>query len=395
MNTKEKTTYMEVDLGQLKDNFRKVRSFVGKDIGIISVVKCDGYGLGLVPVSQTLYKAGSEKIGVSTSSEAVKIKKENKNIPVVTLSPPLKWEIPTLIQANAEITVDDIKDIEAIRKISHNNKIYPPRKIHVMVDTGMNRYGIPPQEAVDFIKSATKIPQIKIEGIFSHFSTATRSDKFAVSQFAIFMEVIKRLAENGIEIPTIHIANSAAVMSFPDTINPRIFRNIMPSARLFIRPGGILYGLYGDLNKKTELKMNPVLRRVVSHIAHIAEIEAGEIVGYGRRWVSQEETQIATVPVGFGDDGYLIRTTEPAPLDKEPTQVLIHGKRCKIVGLVASSGFGVDLEGIHAKKGDEVVLIGKDGNEEITLDEITDRNSLISMQLLTLLGARMERVYVH
>lgn len=393
---------MEIDLAALRDNVITVKNAIPQSVGIIGVAKNKGYGLGLAPVTKTLFAAGCEKVAVSTPAEIETLRNEKISQPLITLYPPFPWEIDTLVSHEAEITIDDVCDAEKIALLSKEKGVVT--KLHLAIETGMNRYGAPLPEVLQFVERIRQLEHVQIEGICTHFGTATRIfpdagiydenyDKFAVKQFEEFMSIVKLLSQKGFSIPTIHVANSAAVIGYPDTVNPRTFTSFMPETRLFIRPGGLLYGLYGEINKNPHLQTQSVLKRVVTHIAAIAQVEAGESVGYGKRWVAPERVTVATIPVGFGDQGYFIQNTAPSPLGKEPTQVLISGQRCTIIGLVASSAFGVHLDGINAKRGDEVVLIGRQGSKIITLEEVAERNNLISLHLQTMLGAQMEKVY--
>lgn len=375
------TTWMEVDLSALDENVSHLRNFLHPHVGIMGIAKADAYGLGLVPIVERLFRNKVEKVGVSSVQEVVKLRSAGIKDPVVCLYPPQMWDITPLVKKQAEITVDTIETVEQIAQEAKREGVRA--KVHIMVETGMNRYGVSSAEVLLFAEKIKGMDHIQIEGIYTHFATASRDLSSAMTQMDDFIAILLALKNHGIHIPTVHVANSAAILNLPDSIHPDTFTPFFHGTKVFVRPGGLLYGIDESLAQRSpHLPMKSVLGGIVSHISETKEILSGNSVGYGKRFTTEYPMSIATLPVGFGNDGFMIRESD----------VLIKGKRCKILGLVASSGFAIE-NSAGAKRGERVLLIGEENGERVSLDEVASRNGMITMQLLTMLGSRIQRVY--
>ena len=367
----KETSYLEIRLDEVHSNMQKIRDFA-PGAKVMGILKCDAYGYGLEAIAQNIE---ADKIGVGTVHEVRRLKEIGYNS--VQLYPPPSWEIEPLVQDDAEITVDRFDTIEQINAESlRQNK---RTKIHLQVEAGMNRYGMEPQDVVAVLQKAQEMPAVAVEGLCTHFSAVTRNPKTAVTQFHRFMEVFKRVAEANIHLPTVHIANSASIVEYPDTIDPRTFTSFMPNVDLYIRPGSLLYGMH--LDKKVGTKQ--ILSGMYSHITEVKNVAAGETVGYGQKFVAKEPTQVATIPVGHGH-GFLIQNGG---------DILINGVRSPIVGYVSATTFAVVNNGEGSRE-DRVTIIGKEKDEEITLAEVSDNNGLLQMQLMESLGAKLPKQYI-
>lgn len=366
-----------VDLDAAVENLENMRKKLRPETQMFTVVKADGYGHGAVKLAEKLsaldYVFGC---AVATAEEALQLRRGGFRKPILILGYTFPECYEKLVAEDIRPTVfrfDMAKELsgEAVRQ----GKIL---KIHIKVDTGMSRIGIFPDDTgIAFVRQVAELPGLQVEGIFTHFARADEKDKTnALGQFRCFTEFTKRLEEElSLRIPFRHCANSAAIMELPETqLN-------------LVRAGIALYGLWPSEEmdrKKTSLC--PLLR-LYSHIVYLKTLPAGRAVSYGGTYVTEREQRIATIPVGYGD-GY------PRGLSGKGS-VLIRGKRAPILGRVCMDQFMVDVTDIpDAVEGDPVTLIGRDGEEEITMEELGDLSGRFNYELACDLGSRIPRVYI-
>jgi alanine racemase len=252
-------------------------------------------------------------------------------------------------------------------------------KVHVKIDTGMNRIGVPPEDAVNFVKQVLQLKAIEIEGIFTHFSVSESTDDnrdktFTESQIGRFKQVIGALEENGIRIPIKHAANSGGVLNFPSSYFD------------MVRPGIMIYGLYYSRETAVAEKLQPAMSFKTA-IVHLKTVPPQASVSYGRTFVTEKESIIATLPVGYAD-GY-------NRLLSNKGEVLVKGRRAPVVGRVCMDMTMIDVSHVAGiNVGDEVVLFGKQGDAEIPMDEIADKTNTIINEVACSIGKRVPRVYL-
>lgn len=365
-----------VDLDAILSNVEQMKNNISKDSPILAVIKADGYGHGAVQIARELesvpYIYG---YATATAEEAFILRHCNIKKPILILGYTFPYCYEELIREDIRPAVFRPDQAQELSKAAA--ALGKEVKVHIKVDTAMSRIGIrPDEEGVAFIQKVMELPGIMVEGIFTHFAKADEKDKGPVlKQLAVYKDFLAEVSEKcPRDIPLKHCANSAGIVEIPETdMN-------------MVRAGIILYGLWPSREvKKDIVTLKPALS-LKSHIVYIKEIEAGTAVSYGGTFVAPEKMKIATIPVGYAD-GY------PRSLSNKG-EVLIKGKRAKILGRVCMDQFMVDITGIDGvKTGDEVTLIGKDGEEELTMEYLGDVSGRFNYELACDISKRVPRVY--
>lgn len=369
-------THVEVNLDAIFQNVNAIKVYTGKSI--FAVVKADAYGHGAVQIAKHL-DCKVDMFAVATVEEAVELRNEGIETPILILFPTLLDHhvhydlIEHIIVNKFTLTIDSM---DSAKSLNHNSAFVkmislghaPSIRVHVDINTGMNRSGINFEETRRFLKELNTLPRLDVTGVFTHLATADEPDKsFSHQQLERFNSAIENVPDNIVK----HAANSAATLA------------ITESHYDAVRPGLSLYGIYAADEKPIELQ--PALTWK-AYISWINDIEAGEGVSYGLTYRTQSRTRVAGIRVGYGD-GY------PRALSNGG-DVLIGGKRCPIIGRICMDLTVVKIEqtGWHSV-GDEVVLIGKQGNEEISVNEIAEKADTIPYEILTRIGKRVKRKY--
>ncbi len=373
--------YAQISLDAVRRNMDYLKSKTAPKTRMIAVIKADGYGHGAVPIARELepldYMYG---FGVATAEEAFALRSNGIRKPILVLGYTFPYSYERLIREDIRITVfrnDMLEDLAGICVGLQKKGIQAKARVHIKVDTGMSRIGVRPDEAgAAFVEKAFSTEGLEVEGIFTHFARADEADKSEtlkqLSEFRNFFRLIKE--KTGREIPVKHCSNSAAVLE-------------MPEANMdLVRAGIALYGLWpsGEV-KREDQALIPALS-LYSRIVYIKEIEAGTSVSYGGIFTAPHRMRIATIPVGYGD-GY------PRLLSGRGA-VLLHGKRAPVLGRICMDQFMIDVSGIpEAAEGDQVTLIGRDGREEITMEELGELSGRFHYEFACMLGRRIPRVY--
>jgi len=365
-----------IDLDAILHNLEQMQAHIDADTKIMAVIKADAYGHGSVPIAWEMEELSYvHGYGVASVEEAMQLRNANIRKPILVLGYTFPYSYETLI--NQEITPAVFRRdvLQQLNEIAGRMNVKAP--IHIKVDTGMTRIGIrPDEEGEAFVKEALACENLIVEGIFTHFSKADESDKtFAngqLTKFRAFVEKCER--DNAFKFKYVHCSNSAGILDMPD-------------ANLdLVRAGIILYGMWpsSEVNKDV-LKLEPVLS-LKSHIVYVKDVEAGVPVSYNGTYITESTTRIATIPVGYAD-GY------PRNLSNTGT-VIICGKRAPIIGRVCMDQFMVDVTHIpECKEGDEVTLIGRDGDECITIEELGDISGRFNYEFACEIGKRTPRVF--
>lgn len=369
--------YAEVNLDAIRGNVEQMKSNIGKDVLITAVVKTDGYGHGAVALAHELetlpYIWG---FATATPEEAETLRRAGIQKPILILG----YTFPYCYQKLAKQNIRPvIFDTETAKQLSEAAGCVGKRiKVHVKVDTGMSRIGISPDEkGLEIVKGILACPNLEIEGILTHFAKADEKDKTdAKEQFLRFEQFVNTVEEQcKISISIKHCANSAAILELPETNMD------------MVRAGITLYGLWpSDEVDRNILHLTPAMS-LISHIVYIKELKPGCGISYGGTYVTTEKTKVATIPIGYGD-GY------PRGLSNKG-YVLIRGQKAPILGRVCMDQFMVDVTHIpDVTEGDMVTLIGRDGNADITMEELGKLSGRFNYELACDIGKRIPRVYV-
>lgn len=366
--------HADIDLDAIKKNIKEVKKAVGDSTKVMAIIKADGYGHGAVPCAKALTKVGVDAFGVAIIEEGIILRKNGIKQPILILGYTSEYQMSRMIQYELTQTVFELEMAKNISKyaVALNKKA----KIHIKIDTGMNRIGFKDSdENIAVIKEISQLPNIEITGAFTHFARADEKDKAAaLKQLDRYTNFINKLEENGVHIPTKHISNSAGIIDFPQ-------------ARFdMVRSGIMTYGLYPSDEVSKAFPLCPALS-LKSHIIYLKEVEAGEGISYNHIYVTKRKSVIATIPVGYAD-GY------PRALSSKG-KVLIRGQYAPIVGRICMDQFMVDvtdIEGVSVL--DEVTLVGRDGKNYLSVEEVANMAGSFNYEFVCGISKRVPRVYI-
>lgn len=366
--------WAEINLNNLINNIDEINK-KSNNSEIIGVVKANAYGHGAVEISKTLLSCNIKKLAVANIVEAIELRENDITAPIMLLGVSEDFAIDNLIDYDVEPTVSTLHFAKNLNEnaIKKNKAM----KIHIALDSGMGRIGFRnTSQDIDDIVSISKLSNLKIDSIFSHFSTADSIDKsYSNMQMDIYNSIIRKLKERGVAISKKNLSNSAAIIDIPN------------SHYDYVRPGIIQYGYYpSDEVNKNDINIKPVLTWK-TRIVHIKEVDENEYIGYGKTYKTNKKTLIATLPVGYAD-GYSRGLSNKG-------SVIIKGKLAPIIGNVCMDQFMVDVTDIEdVKSGDEVILLGSDGEIKFDAEDMANILNTISYEVLCLIGRRAPRVYI-
>lgn len=373
--TDEERVLALIDLDALEYNIKSIRKKTPEGTGIIGVIKADAYGHGSVEVAQVLLENGADWFAVAVVDEGLNLRKHGINAPILLLgyTPELRFE--DVINNGFIQTMYSYEMAEKLSKTAV--RLGKTAVVHIKIDTGMGRIGYRVNdEAADEIVRISKLPGIEVNGMFTHFAASDEADKaYTNMQFERFMKMDKMLKDRGLNIPVRHAANSAAIMDIDS-----MMLNM-------VRPGIILYGAYpSDEVIKENLDLRPVMS-IKTHVSFVKEVEKGDCISYGRTYTAPDKRKIATIPVGYAD-GFIRAYAKEG-------KVLIKGKFAPIVGRICMDQFMVDVTDIDdVKINDEVVLMGTQGENSITADDIAKALNTINYEVFCTLSKRVPRQYI-
>ena len=365
-----------ISLDAVEQNFREMRKNIAEDTKMIAVVKADAYGHGAVPIAHLIedydYIWG---FAAATAEEAVHLRQAGITKPILILGIVFDEYFPELVQYDIRPAVCEYDEAKKLsdEAVLQNKTVH----IHIALDTGMTRIGyadIP--ESVEEIKKIAELPNLEIEGMFTHFARADEYDRSpAMVQLERYQDFSKRVEEAGVDIPLHHCSNSAGIIRVPEA-------NLS-----IVRAGITIYGIYPSSEVERDIvKLAPVME-LKSHITYVKDVPAGAAISYGGTYVADKKRRVATIPVGYAD-GY------PRQLSNKGW-VLIHGKKAPILGRVCMDQFMADVTEIdNVKKGDEVTLLGRDGDEFISIEEMGDLCGRFSYEFACDISPRVPRVYI-
>ena len=367
--------YAKINLDAVRMNFDAMRKRLKPGVKICAVIKTDGYGHGALPIAEMA--EGWEDVwgyATATAQEAFSLRDGGIKKPILILGYSFPEDYEEMAARQIRPAIFTMEMAEDFQKAAERQKVCAP--VHIAVDTGMSRIGFADHAvSADLVKDIAAMPNLSIEGLFTHFARADEVDKqyarAALDRYLAFREM---LSERGVVPAISHCSNSAGILEFPD-------------ANLdMVRAGITIYGIYpSDEMDRRKNTLFPVME-LKSRIVHVKTVAAGVPVSYGGTYVTDRITQIATVPVGYGD-GY------PRSLSSRGS-VLVKGKRCPIIGRVCMDQFMIDTTGMDVRTGDEVTLMGRDGEEMISVDELGTLSGRFPYEFVCDIGKRVPRIYV-
>jgi len=372
-------TWAEIDLDALAHNARELKRRAGGQAELIAVVKANAYGHGAVTVARFALEVAATRVAVVRTLEGVQLRRAGIEAPILLMGYTLPSEAETIVRWRLTPTVNTWAQAEALSAAAGAQGQRLP--VHIKADTGMGRFGLLPEEVVPFAQALVQLPGLQLEGFYTHFSVADAADKtYTRCQFDIYRELLERLGHVGISIPLRHVANSAATLDLPEM------------ALDGVRCGIALYGLRPSVEVGAGLRPAPTvsLRPVMSlksRVARVRTLPADSSVSYGRTYTTTQPTPVALVPAGYGDGYHRLLSNRGS--------VLIHGRRAPIAGRVCMDQFVVDVSDIPGvRQDDDVVLFGRQGEAEITADEVAGWAETINYEVTTGILPRVTRIYL-
>ncbi|MBY0110185.1 MAG: alanine racemase [Candidatus Babeliaceae bacterium] len=367
-----KSRYSIIDFNALQHNFLIVKKFVGPKL-VMPIIKANAYGHGLVECAQFYEQSGADFLGVAFIEEAIQLRNGGITKRILVLGASISDQIPLFLNHTIDITVASIEKLQEIDACArqHGKKA----RVHLKIDTGLGRIGVRAANAEKFFIETLRSKFIEIVGVFSHFATADKQDSsFMHEQYEKFHEASLFFEKNSLKMPIRHMANSGAIMQFPE------------SHLDMVRPGIMLYGIYPQSWMRSLCQLKPVLS-LYARVVYFKVLLKNSGISYDLTWKADSNTRIITLPIGYGD-GY------PRALSNKG-HVLLNGFKHPIVGNICMDQMMVNIGSAQAYNGDQVVLIGKSGNQEITINDLADSSGGSPYEILVSLNGRIPRYYVY
>lgn len=369
-----KRVYAKINLDNIKKNINAVREKFGDGVTVMGIVKANAYGHGAIEVSKAMEEAGVGFFGVAAIDEAIELRQNEIKSPILILGQIFIQDYITAIENNITCTVADSDTAQRLSNAALS--IGKKADVHIKIDTGMGRIGFQTDDrSYDDVKSLFTLEGLNITGIFTHFACADMKDKsFTENQKKKFLDFTDRLTDEGYKIPMRHMYNSASVL------------DLNGYSGEMVRCGIMAYGLYPSNDVNKDIVLSPAFE-FKSSISFVKDVKKGFTVSYGSTFITERDMKIATVPVGYAD-GY------PRYLSGKG-EVLVNGVRCKIIGRICMDQFMIDASHLpDIKIGDEVTLIGTQGNETITVEDVSDPEYRFNYEFCCLITPRVQRIYI-
>lgn len=365
----------KVHLNAIRHNLLEIRGKIDQAAKLMVIIKADAYGHGAVPLAKAIGESSLvDAYGVAIIEEAIELREAGISKPLLILGYTPKEQYDLVVAYNVAQTIFQYEMAEALSKEAvKQNKT---ARIHIKVDTGMSRIGFTDtRESIQHIKKIAELPNIEIEGLFSHFARADEEDrKTTEAQLARYRSFVKDLEKENIHIPIKHIANSAGIIEFPE------------ASYNMVRCGIATYGIYpSDMVHKERVELIPAME-IKTHVIYVKDVEAGVGISYGATYITDRKRRIATIPVGYAD-GYSRNLSNCG-------KVIIHGQYAPVVGRICMDQFMVDVTDISdVKQGDTVTLLGRDADAYISAEELAEWSHSFAYELVCTVGKRIPRVY--
>lgn len=367
-------TWVEINLDNLAHNIREIRKITKKDTLITAVVKANAYGHGSIEAAKIFLANGADRLAVATLSEAIELRKAKIYAPILVLGYIPKSQYPLAIKWNISQTIYNYESAKILSNISQD--LGEKSIIHIKIDTGMGRLGfLPKDDSVEDIVKISQLPNLEIEGIFSHFSKADERDKgYTIYQFESFMDMVKKLDNRGVYIPIKHISNSAAIIDLPQ------YHLDM------IRPGIMLYGYYpSEEVDKDRIVLRPAMT-LKTKVSNIKKVPKGSYISYGGLYVTEKESKIATIPIGYADGFSRLLTSK--------AEAFVKGHRVPVVGRICMDQCMLDVSNVEdVDIDDQIVLFGYEEGQP-TVEDIANKLNTNSYEVICMVGRRVPRVYI-
>ncbi len=370
--TARRAAWVEIDLGAIGRNVERLTGLWDEDTALMAVVKADGYGHGAERVARAALAAGASSLGVATVDEGVELREVGIDAPILLLSEAPEDAVGEVVESRLTPTVHSVASARAFSEVAQ--RVSRPVRFHVNVDTGMHRSGVPHEEAVELIVSLIGMPGLVLGGVYTHFATAdVPADWDLQTQLRRFEGVLDGLHDSRIHAPSVHAANSAAAI-------------LEPRSRFdMVRCGISLYGLHPADSTREVIGLEPAMS-VKGRLSRVERLGMGEGVSYGLTWRAGAPTTLATVPIGYADGVHRVMSNRMS--------VLVSGVRCPQVGVVTMDQLMVEIPGgVSAAPGDEFVILGRQGDEHVEMDELAHLAHTIVYETACAFGMRLERVY--
>lgn len=367
--------WAEIDLSALRENLAWIRHAVGAEQRIITVVKADAYGHGLKQIAALLMQSGTDVFGVANLTEARAIRSVGKGWPILMLGACLPDEVEAAVRDQVMPTISSLA--EAQRFSAAGAKLRRTVDVHLKVDTGMGRLGAKPKEVVSLAQAITQLPHLNLRGLYSHFSSAEDDAKYSCLQRELFVSIVDEIKTLGLKPDFIHLRNSGGVIFEPDTVSNTV------------RPGLLVYGITPPGKRRLPAGLQGKLCPALTwkcQVSFVKTVEAGQRLSYGGTFTATKRMKVATISAGYGD-GYLRSGSNHS-------KVLIGGRLCPVLGRVTMDQMLVDVSRVKSvAAGDEVVLLGKQGEKEITAAQLANWLGTIPWEVLTSITYRVTRLY--
>jgi alanine racemase len=372
MTRSPSSSIVHVDLEQYAANLRAIRARIPDECAILTVVKCNAYGMGAGPIAKRAVAEGVAMLGVATIAEGVALREAGIETPILVMVQPRPEELADAVRHQLRVGISDFQTAERLGDIAR--KEHTVAAVHCEIDTGMGRQGFQVEGAVEELRNVTRISNVDIESIYTHFAIAENpDDPFTENQARNFRQLVQQLDREGVPFESVHAANSGGLLYFPQF------------AMDMVRPGLISYGVWPGKTKPHDGPFK-CIARWTTKVALVRDLAGGASISYGRTYFAPSPMKIAAIPVGYGD-GYPYALSNRA-------EVLIRGVRCPVRGLVTMNEMLVDVTRLpECAPGDEVTLLGSDGSDEISVEELAGKAGLPPHNILTGIAAHVTRTY--
>ena len=372
----EYRTWAEIDLEALANNLRWIRYGMGDGFGVITVVKADAYGHGLRQIARHLMQSGTDALGVANLAEASVVRSVGRGWPILMLGACYgKAEFEELCRDDVTASISNKGEANELSTIACRRGKQAP--VHLKIDTGMSRLGVAPEFSIQLAQRLDALPGLRLDGVFTHLSSTEDDEAFTCKQVEQFQRCVRLLRQNGLAVRQVHIMNSGGIV-----YGPAPFGNM-------VRPGLLVYGIVPPGKRRMTVNWTQRLQPALSlktKVSLVKKIGQGTPVSYGRKFISADTRKIATICAGYGDG--LLRAGSGS------LQMLARGQRCPVLGNITMDQTMIDVTAIpEIQRGDEVVILGKQGKETITASEVAACCNTIPWEILTSITQRVPRIY--
>jgi alanine racemase len=364
--------WARVDLSAVAFNVQALRGVIGPSVELIAVVKANAYGHGAIPVAQACLAAGASRLAVACVDEGIELRRAGITAPILIMGWTPPWDAARVVANHLTVTVDGMKLAAALSHEASARSVKQP--IHIKIDTGMGRFGLLPKEAAESVESIRHLPGLWLEGAFTHLARSDEADaEPSRRQLEVFNHVLDEMTARGIKFQLRHAANTAAALTLPE------------SRFDAVRCGIGLFGLHPSPTTRATVELKPAMQ-IMARLARVCRLPKGSAIGYGGTHILERETVIGLVPLGYADG--MTRALSNCG------SVLISGRRAPILGRVSMDQISINVEGLDAKVGDEAVILGSQGEENIPAEELAEHTKTIHYEIVTGIPPRLPRVYV-